>query len=359
MKTVLNHFETDEAFHRLNKDKSNDKTKVRHYTTCSLAVYDCAFSLLQFLSHKPKISLIRRGHSVIEKMVPHFLRAQTTMQSPEPGQNIISFLQAIDKETNFVLWSSENEITGECLYSDADCVEIHKLLSSKRIFSIQILNSRRYASHVSVQDSSRENAQDGLRLELLKNNYAIVIESDDLFEQQPVTALYTDKFKAPTLIGHFQNINSLLNSEHGSLWGIETNAEQSRVKPNKSKTSLSSTDWDKITQELSIFDYFQKSTVPVKKIQDRFVFSDQIISGDRLRQELMAHGVPEIFLFAPSSLPTWQLDAWKNWWPEAENEKFLRGLLLIADRAFQEKENLAQLIKQSVEKIIRSSVIKI
>ena len=327
MKTVLNHFETSEAYHNLNKSSSKDAYKARLYTTASLAVYDLVFSLIQFLSHKPKIGVVRKGHSVIEKMIPHFLRLQIPLQSPEIGQNIFTFLQTIDKETNFVLWSSENEITGEYLYSDADCLEIHKQLSAKRIFSIQIFNSKRNISHQ----------------EILKNNYAVLVEGDDLFQQNPISYFYTDKFKAPPLIGPLQDIQGLMqlvgNSEKASA-DLQSLHLQ----------SLHQSDWEKIENQLSQCSYFKKFISPIGRTLDRFVFADNSLSGERLKQALVAQGVASADLFAASSLPTWQLDTWKNWWPEAENEKFIRGLLIVSEKAFVQNKNLPEIIKSSLQK---------
>ncbi len=327
MKTDLNQLETSEAYHNLNKSHSRDTYKTRLYTTGAIALYDVVFSLLQFLSHKTKIGVVRKGHSVIEKMIPQFLRIQTPIQSPEIGQNIFSFLQAIDKETNFVLWSSENEITGEYLYSDADCLEIHKQLSAKRIFSIQIFNRKR---NFPYQD-------------FLKNNYAILVESDDLFQLRPIVAFYTEKFKAPSLIGPFQDINALIG-----LVNLQKHEGQALQ-------SFSEADWERIGNTLSKQSYFKKFSSTLGQTKDRYVFSDEAISGERLKQALIEQGVAAENLFAPSSLPTWQLDTWKNWWSEAENEKFIRGLLIISEQAFVHNTNLAELISKSVQKIAQDS----
>ena len=279
-----------------------------------MAAYDVCFSLLQFLSHKPKIAIIRQGSSVFESLIPIFLRQQTPIQFKTVQQNTNQFLEEIDKETNFVIWSAENEITGEILYSQTVCEEIHKKLSEKRIFSIQVL-----------QSSRRFN-----KIDILKNQFAIILETSGLFEPTYSQTFFTDKLKAPTLVGSFQD-------------------------PKFNLTKVSS----ETVVELKIFAAFEYKNLfqaSIDYLQDRKTFIFKDISAELLMQKLiLQNAVIKNLIFAPSSLPTWTLETFKNWWPEAEKPVFILNTLVISNQAFLLNPNLEAQILETYEKIKKES----
>ncbi len=294
----MNHFETSDQYFKLNQAHSTDLIKTRFYQTVQLATYDVCFSLLQFLSHRPKISIIRQGASIFESLIPIFLRQQTPIQFKSENQNAIQFLSEIDKETNFVLWSAENEITGEIIYSDSQCQEIHKSLSDQRIFSIQITQASRFLN----------------KPEILKNNYAIVIEAGGLFESNQTQIFFTEKLKAPTLIGGFQE-NKFHLTENKSL-----------------TTSL---------EKLSEHQYANLFQPSIKYLSDRQVLVFKKCSGQMLMQKLIENkSINPNLIFAPSGLPTWVLDSFKNWWPESANSELILNMVVISNQAFILNSNL-------------------
>ncbi len=294
----MNHFETSDQYFKLNQAHSTDLIKTRFYQTVQLATYDVCFSLLQFLSHRPKIAILRQGSIVFESMIPIFLRQQTPIQFKSENQNAIQFLFEIDKETNFVLWSAENEITGEIIYSDSQCQEIHKSLSDQRIFSIQITQASRFLN----------------KPEILKNNYAIVIEAGGLFESNQTQIFFTEKLKAPTLIGGFQE-NKFHLTENKSL-----------------TTSL---------QKLSEHQYANLFQPSIKYLSDRQVLVFKKCSGQMLMQKLIENkSINPNLIFAPSGLPTWVLDSFKNWWPESANSELILNMVVISNQAFILNSNL-------------------
>ncbi len=305
----MNHFETAEHYFELNQKHSTEFMKTRFYNTLQLAVYDVSFSLLQFLSHKPKIAIIRQGSSVFESMIPIFLRQQTPIQFKNINQNTNQYLTEIDKETNFVLWSSENEITGEIIFSDAQCAEIHKNLSDKRIFSIQIANASRSLN----------------KIEILKNNYAVVIESEGLFGSSQAQIFFTEKLKAPTLIGPFQKNNFSTNQKVTKNYDIQI-----------------------LSQHL-----YEKLFGPtVKYLNDRQCFVFKKCSGEMILQMLIEKkSVSAGQIFSASALPTWTLDTFKNWWPESEKPDLLLGFLAIDISAFVANPQLESEISEIYQKI--------
>lgn len=303
----MNHFETAEHYFKVNQKFSTDLYKARLYETLGLAVFDVSSSLLQFLSHRPKVAVVRQGSSVFEAQIAIFLRQQTPLQFKPASQSIHQFIAEIDKETNFVLWSAENEITGEIIYSDEVCLEIHKLLSDKKIFSIQVVQANRNIN----------------KTEVLKNIYAVLIETANLFSVAKTQMFFTEKLKAPSLVGPFQNITNI-----ESL--MQT---QALTAPVASLTVL----------EDSLFE--KQFSPAIKYLNDRQTFLFKNCSGEFIMQCLIqAKAIQPEYIFAPSALPTWILDTFKNWWPEAENPALLMNLVVISNQAFLLNPELEKMI---------------
>lgn len=309
--STMNHFETADQYLKRNQQFSTETIKTRFYETLQLAAYDVSFSLLQFLSHKPKIAIIRQGSSVFELLIPIFLRQQTPIQFKVANQNIYEFLNHIDKETNFLLWSGENEITGEVIFSDSQCYEIHKILSEKKIFSIQIVHAQRGLN----------------KIEILKNNFAILIESPGLFALPQTQIFFTDKLKAPTLIGAFQKNNFTPPADSLTLGPVDL----------------------KILSEFQYEKLFQPT---INYLSDRKVFVFKNCSGQMMMQKLIEKKlITAAMIFAPSALPTWVLDTFKNWWADSEKTNLLLNLVVISNQAFQLNLNLESEISNIYKKI--------
>lgn len=288
----MNHFESIENYQRTAAVKQPDGTYKREYLNSHLALYDVVFALLQFLSHKEKIGIIRRGSSICETLISQFLKLQVPIQYKDEKQNTFEYIDAIDRETNFVIWSSENEVTGEIIYSEKDCLEIHQKLSAKRIFSIQILSAARNLAHA----------------EIFKNQYAVIVDAPNLFLRIKSNIYFTDKFKAPTLIGPLQY--------------LQTSAQ----------------------------------TDVVKHRLDRKIFNFQNVSGYAVKQSVVKQltANPDDF-FAPAELPSWITEGWKNWWPEASAGDYLRGLLVASDHVFAQFKDLESQINEAAKALENKS----
>ena len=288
----MNHFESIENYQRNALVKNPNGTYKRQYLNSHLALFDVVFALHQFLSHKEKIGIVRRGSSVCESLISQFLKLQIPIQYKDEKQNTFEYIEAIDRETNFVIWSSENEITGEIIYSDKDCFEIHQKLSAKRIFSLQILSAARPLE----------------RTEIFKNQYAVVIDAPNLFLRKKSHIYFTDKFKAPTLIGPLQYLES---------------------------TNLSN---------------------EVKPGPDRKIFNFPHVSGHAVKQSIVAQlkANPDDF-FAAAELPSWITESWKNWWTEASAGDYLRGLLVVSDQAFVQVKDLESQINAAAKALENKS----
>ena len=263
--------------------------KVRAFENVMLAGYDLCFGLLQFLSHKPKIGLIRSGTSLQEYLLPHFYRLQTPLIFKKENENIVQYISQFDHEINFVLWSSENEITGEKNLSLEQRQEIHKALSAKRVFSVEV--------------KSQFNQQDA---EMIKQfGYAVIVEAGSAFVEERTLVYHGEKLKTPTLIGHYQN----------NLEGCKQSLKAGAV-----NTALL-----KKVEEFQL-NYFNRFAMKPSTLQDRMVLFSKTVAGSALRAEL---GLKPTEAFAPSELPGWVIETIQNWWPEAKSTDLMMGLLVI------------------------------
>lgn len=317
----MSFYNVQETYQKLNASVSqslfNQNLNLRIYQSPSLAAFDITLGLQQFLSHKGYIGINKNGSSLIENLTPQWLRTQTTIQAKHENQSWYEFIESLNSETNFVIWSSENEITGEIIVQEKQALEIHQMLSKKRIFSIQICH------------------EENFNLALLQP-YSILISRSNLFWSHSSVAVCGDKFKAPTLIGYLQNIKQLDKEINSQFF----------------KRNQDVADIEAQFSDPKIFYYNQFANIP-SRINDRLVFYFPDLAGDSLQQTLNLK--PDVS-FTASQIPFWILDLWKNWWKEAESEKLIRGLLVISTDAFRNDPVLPQKIQNAVAQIRNSSV---
>lgn len=271
--------------------QANLQAKV--FVNSYMAVHDVCFGLVHFLAHKPKVSMIRQGSSLPESLLPHFYRLQTPISLKKDTETNLQFINSFDHEMNFTLWSAENEITGEILMSTASRQEIHKTLSAKRIYSIEI------KSYFDEND-----------IEIMKSNpYAILVIAGGLFHSGYSLVLATDKLKTPPLVGHFQEIKPDLC--------------EGLIKAR----SISTTD---IFFEKNNLNYFSRFSTSLGYLNDRLVVYSKTVSGSALKSSL---NLNDQEAFAASDLPSWVVEQFANWWPEARQKDLIRGLLVVARKA--------------------------
>ncbi|MES2801597.1 MAG: hypothetical protein V4654_03815 [Bdellovibrionota bacterium] len=298
-------------------EKYGQPLKVRAFENVMLAGYDLCFGLLQFLSHRPKVGSIRSGTSLQEYLLPHFYRLQTPILFKKENENVAQYIAQFDHEVNFVLWSSENEITGEKILSLEQRQEIHNLLSAKRIFSIEV--------------KSKFNAEDA---DVIKQfGYSVVIESGSAFEDEKCLIYHSDKLKTPTLIGHYQN-------------NLQT--AQSYLSAATGQKAINTA----LLKEIDSFglNYFSRFALKPATLQDRLVLCSKTVAGSALKAEL---NLKANEAFAPSELPSWIIEAIPAWWGEAKSVDLVMGLLIIDINAVS--ENTLQKITEIHDKLTKAS----
>lgn len=274
-------------------DKFGTALKVRAFENLMLAGYDLCFGLLQFLSHRPKIGIVRAGTSLQEYLLPHFYRLQTPLIFKKENENFAQYISPFDHEVNFVLWSSENEITGEILLNHQQRQEIHKSLTAKRIFSVEV--------------KSKFTAQDA---ELIKQSaYAVIVEVGTLFSREQCLVFHSEKLKTPSLIGHYQN-----------------NLRQAADYLSAEKPAVDNTPLLKEV-DAHLLNFFNRYASKPATLKDRMVLFSKTVAGSALKAHL---NLSSEQAFAPSELPSWVIDSIPAWWPEAKSSDLMMGLLVIS-----------------------------
>jgi hypothetical protein len=317
---MASHFANEKYFHlnrQLSEKYFNDLHKVRFYQNAALALYDIATGLQQFLAHKAHFAVAKNGSSLIESLSPIWIRNANPLQIKSDSQNWLEFIETLNPETNFVIWASENEITGEILVDSEKAQEIHQLLSHKRIYSIQICH------HLDTSEKMFP--------------YTIKILRPNIFNQGASLVVHTEKFKVNTLVGIFQNIDhepsNLAAFFEKPLSGYFDEIKKFEQQVSQSKNV-----------------YFNRFVETISHMGDRLVLNYSQINGFAVQQAL---GLSEKECFAPSQFPFWVLQLWKNWWKEAENEVFLRGLIVISIHALRQNSHLVDQLNLQVEEFQR------
>ncbi len=312
---MTSHF-ANEKYHLLNTRISENLLQggypVRSYQNASLALYDITMGLQQYLSHRNYLGIVSNGSSLINNLLPVWLRQSVPLQVKEDSQTWFEYIEILNSETNFVVWSSENEITGEVIVSESEAKEIHARLAKKRIFSIQVthqMNSHTFLSPYSIIV---------LRKSILKDDGCLVV--------------MTDKMKASSLIGSYQNIDRIAERVHTQ----QPQQLDLAVIENKLK-------------DLNAL-YFDQFVSMTPRLCDRIVFSFRHLNAYAVQQ---AAGLTNQNSFAPAVYPFWVLDSWSKWWKECGKDSIIRGLLIVDAQAFIQDSELTVKIHASVDKIQR------
>lgn len=298
-----------EDYQKLNeqiaKDLFQEKLALRVYQTAHLAAFDITSALQQFLAHKPHIGICKNGSSLIDSLSPSWQRTSTPMSVKSEKQSWYEFIENLSTETAFVIWSSENEITGEIILSDKQTLEIHQQLALKKIYSIQIVHEENFSISGLLP-------------------YSVLISRSSLFEKNATIAIFGEKFKAPTLMGYFQDLSFLDKPFQFKNKKVNNLIDSTELKFSDSKQ----------------FYFNQFANIP-NRLSDRVVFYFPDIAGCNLQDQLKLNSDR---CFTVSKIPFWSLDLWKNWWKEAESEKLIRGICVINIKAFHEDPQLVKKI---------------
>jgi hypothetical protein len=311
----------NEKYFQLNQKLSEtymgELAKVRYYQNVSMALFDVASGLQQLFAHKTFFAVAKNGCSLIDAVSSIWIRSLNPLQIKNEAQHWVEFVESLHAETNFVVWASENEITGEVLVDPALAQEIHQRLSQKRIYSIQICH------HVDASEKLFP--------------FAIKIVRPSLFTNSAALAIYTERFKASTQVGSYQNLEGSQKDLSDFFQSYSGPVSTETLKFESQLTNANNA-------------YFNRFVPTTNRLNDRIVLNYSQVNGFALQNEL---GLADEYCLAPSKYPFWVLNLWRSWWKEAENEIFLRGLLVLSIHAVRKDPFLVDKINQAVDKFKR------
>lgn len=299
----MNQFEISEKYALL-CDQKGSESNYRIYQNIYLATFDLVLSCLQHMSHKNKAAMIPLGTCVSEVVSSVCMKNLITLNVKKENENYLTFLESLDSSTNFVLWTAENEITGEIYYNDQQCAEIHNRLNEKRIFSIQYVNQFR---NLVIN---------------FENNYSFYLRHPGLFAHgvNPTEVFFSNQQKINFLIAAYQIIQP------------------------PAKVSLLS------IPNIIPFNYFSHLRHD-QKINDRMVlFFDKTI----------ALAVKQYFqlssseAFTPAELPSWVTGKWGTWWPESTRIN-LNNLLVLSPHVLEKDKDFFDKLQKAVDNIDQQS----
>lgn len=285
------------------------------YQNLWMALYDVTESQLLHVTHKNHIGLVKNGFSLSEQLNKHWLKKTLPVNVKTPNQTWPDYIAGLTDDTSFVVWASENEITGELLMSEKTIDEIHALLAAKRIISIQISHS--FAS------------------EAAPGPYSVYILRDSIFMDGSVNVRSGEKYRATSILADYQFLNNNLNKEIA-------NRVMSKAKPTLSADYSNS--------------YFSMFSSFVGRLDDRYVFLFRDINAAAIKEDLK---MTDNDCFTAAELPFWILDLFKNWWPEASDEHLLRGILVITNDAVDKDRDIFSKISNSADNIRRLGIFSV
>ncbi len=262
----MNQFGTPEQYFKVCDRLSRDGYEARLYQSPEMAVYDLSQSLIHFMPHKNKIAVIGHGSHLLDVVMSLTLRNQNQIVSKKEGENTIAFLEGLGSNIHFVYWTSENEVTGEVIYSHEQCEEIRTVLNRKKIFSLQVTHN----TEITPQLFSLE-----------ATSFTMILKMPNIFRSalEATVVYYSEKQKINFGLAALQQM-----SQPHSFIHLPVARAQTNILVN-------------CENALQVKEYLKLS-------------SDQA--------------------FVANEFPSWITDKWIAWWPEIAQASVLKGLLVLS-----------------------------
>ncbi len=269
---------------------------LRSYQGLGPAIWEIVQGTAQFYSHKRNVTLVTGQTPHIAPALPYLYKDGFQVQTPSWPSDMKTFVEALKKDTNFVIYSEDHPVTGE-IY---DVEELDHLLNEKKIFSLRISHQNHLYKPVEILP------------------YTVRICG---YHPSAAIAFVGSKYKAPA------TMSALL------AWDGEnfTAGIQSVIKKSKEDENL-------ILQfERNLPSGFQVFKPTGKRSFDRSLIYSLEASGEALQKNIASQ--MKINLQKPgweSLIETTHLCRWggvgtyQSWWDQRPSEEILRGLLVLS-----------------------------
>ncbi len=308
-------------------DKVKDLLRLPEAVRCQCyqglghAVFEITQSTAQFMSHKKSVAFIKGQTPVFDDLLAYYYKEtyQVNVISHLQMQSVSEWVENLNKDTNFVVFSEDHPVTGE-FYSFTE--ELDELLNKKRIWSIRI-------SHFShLTKTSTELRPYSVRLCSYTPDVAV--------------ALIGQRYRSPSLVAHNMHWHTeefIRSMQNASLGHRE---DQPSVQKFESEIGARA----KV--------YFQNSSL---RLFDRSVVYFQDVNAEAVAQRLFQklNLTPEEGwqLVSTTNMCHWTgMKMFKHWWEPTPQAEMLRGLLVIGTQALAIKD-FAKLLISSYEEILK------
>lgn len=274
------------------------------------AVYETTQSLTQFMTHKKSVGLITGLSPHFHDQLPYYFREGIEVQkrSFSDSSPLQEWVDALNKDTNFVVFAVDHPITGE-IFKQAD--ELEALLNAKRIFAVKIYHRPRQT------------------LDPVCSPYSVHIHA---YGPDRAVVITGARYRAPHLVSHLMS------------WREEDFLSLSVEIPREERVEVESF-------ESEFANYETVSLLKSERRYDRLVISFKDINADALLSKLEPHlGLLRSDVFTTSLCQWGSPKTFKGWWETLPSDEVLRGLCVFSLDVLQTK-NFANILKTSYEEL--------
>ncbi len=304
-------------------ESSATKIKVRSYKGLAHAAYEITKGTAQFMAHKKTIGFVSGQTDVIQKTLGPFYQEGFDIQARShlDLSNVKEWVDALPRETCFVIFSEDNPVTGE-IFSFVD--ELDECLNQKRINSFRISHANHFFEKIKIRP------------------YTVRICS---FNADVAVAYLGERFRSPALVALGMNWDK-------AFFLNEIKKEHSQRKLNK-KLVL-----DFESQILASGAGHVFFTADSARVYDRAVCVFPDVSAEALGEVVLKKFNLSPFL-GWQKLGTTNMCRWggsdtkkmfREWWLPEPSPEVLRGLLVFSLDLLQTKD-FAQLLLDSYHEI--------
>ncbi|KHD88231.1 MAG: hypothetical protein OM95_09990 [Bdellovibrio sp. ArHS] len=294
------------------------KSRARCFSGIAAAVFEISQSTAQFMSHKKAIGVILGQTSAFEGLLPYYYKETYEVAALSHLQlhDVKGWVDALKKDTNFVLFAEDHPVTGE-VYPFAE--ELDKLLNEKRIFSFRVSHAHHHHQSFSVRP------------------YTVRLCS---YSPTAAVAVTGERFRSPAMVA--QNMswdNTDFLKQISDSRGLHQNNPLLVEKFEKEMSPTASL-------------YFAAGT---SRLYDRAVISFHDVSAEAVAENLFKkigltshEGWQQL---ASTNMCHWSaIKMFRHWWEPTPTQDQLRGLLIVGLNLLNTKD-FAKLMISSYEEV--------
>ncbi len=301
-----------------------ENTLVKCYRGLAHAIFETCAGASYLFSHKKSLGIIRGQTPAFAGLIPGFHKEgyQVQNQTGWPIGNEKNWVDGLKKDTNFVLYASDNPVSGEIFPWEV----LDDLLNEKKIFSVRVSHSDWLKDFKSGKKTVRPYS---VHIVSIYGGLSLAICG----EKVKTVSVVADKMP-----WDFEEVQNQVNSRLSEfLEDKKTILEFEKNLP---------LGWQALLNHK-------------KRLFDRSLIYHSGIHGGALIEEISnlaqcSLGKPgEFNLFETTNLARWNsIFGYFDWWDFSLTPEILRGMIVIDARALQSQKNFTEILNQAVKNIV-------